>query len=91
MVKSTKIEIDNMRDKLTYKIFDVIKIEDNNYFLDKESKIIWDSDVNIIGLIKNTNSLIFFSEIDKIINSLNDDTIEINNYMKLVKNVKLNV
>lgn len=80
MVKSTKIEIDNMKDKLSYKIFDVININKETYFLDKDCKLLWNYDKEVVGLLKNKNEFILFSEIDDIIDNIKNDAIELESY-----------
>lgn len=72
---------DKLFPTLNEKIFDVIKIDDVEYFLDKEFSIIYDLNINQIGFKKN-NKYILYSEhlIDKIIHQLELDTNEISQY-----------
>ena len=85
MVKSTKVEIDDMKDKLTYKIYDVITIDSKNYFLDKQSNLIWDENVEIVGFIKN-DVFIFWQELDLLMEKIKHDWFELENINKKIEN-----
>lgn len=69
MPKPNKEQIDEVKDSLYYKIFDILNIDNKKYYLDREFNLIWNSDKEIVGLIDN-NKNIFFDEIDKIITDI---------------------
>lgn len=70
--KSSKEDIEIMKNKCSNKIFDVIKINEQMYFYDKELNYLWDEDVNLVG-IKDNNTIILWSDIDLIINQMQND------------------
>ena len=84
MVKSTKVEIDDMKDKLTYKIYDVITIKGKNYFLDKQSNLIWDENVEIVGFIKN-NVYILWEDLDCLMEQIKIDWLELEKFTFIPK------
>lgn len=65
MVKKifNKEQIDSVKSSLYYKIFDIIKKNDNKYYLDKDFNLIWDENKDVVGIIYNNNN-IFFSELE---------------------------
>ena len=75
--KANKEQIDILKSSLYYKIFDIYKLNGQTYYLDKEFNLIWDEKKEVVGIINNKKQ-IFFSEIDKIIESINDDLTNIN-------------
>jgi septum formation inhibitor-activating ATPase MinD len=78
--KSSQEEINNMMNKLSNKIFDVIIINNEIYFFDKESKYIWNNDIELVG-IKSNNELYLWSDIDYIFNIINEDNTKIKNIL----------
>ena len=91
--KSSQEEIDNMLDKLSNKIFDVIIHNKINYFWDKELNLIWDENTNIVGFVNlstkiNDEKYIFWRDIDNIISQMNIDEIE---YNQLIKTLDLQI
>jgi hypothetical protein len=62
--KVNKEQIDTLKSSLYYKIFDILKQENKNYYLDKEFNLIWDESKEVVGIINNGKYL-FFNEIDK--------------------------
>lgn len=65
--KFDKEQIDSVKSSLYYKIFDIIKIDDTKYYLDKEFNLIWDENKDLVGIIDKNNKNYFFEDIDKII------------------------
>jgi hypothetical protein len=67
--------------ELNEKIFDVIKINDKEYFLDCEFGTIYDEDIKHVGIIKN-NEYLMYSDIEnnisKILETMKTDKNEIN-------------
>ncbi len=91
--KSSQEDIDNMLDKLSNKIFDVIVCDKNNYFWDKELNLIWDENTNIVGFVNlstiiSEQKYIFWRDIDNIISQVNIDEIE---YNQLIKTLNLQI
>ncbi len=91
--KSSQEEIDNMLDKLSNKIFDVIVCDKKNYFWDKELNLIWDENTNIIGFVNlsakvDESKYVFWRDIDNIIGQMNLDEIE---YNQLIKTLNLQI
>ncbi len=91
--KSSQEEIDNMLDKLSNKIFDVIVCDKKNYFWDKELNLIWDENTNIIGFVNlsakvDETKYVFWRDIDNIIGQMNLDEIE---YNQLIKTLNLQI
>ena len=41
------------------KIYNIIELNDNLYFIDQELKLIWDTNTDVVGII-NDNKYIFF-------------------------------
>ena len=70
--KANKEQIDTLKSSLYYKIFDILKLNEQTYYLDKEFNLIWDEKKEVVGIINN-NKYIFFSDIDKIIDSVKKD------------------
>lgn len=57
-------DIDELKIKSERKIFDVLRIENKTFFLDRDFNLIWDSDAELAGVINN-NKYIFFDDITK--------------------------
>jgi hypothetical protein len=70
--KANKEQIDNLKSSLFYKIFDVLRINNKTYYLDREFKLIWDEFKEVVGIIDN-KKYVFFSEIDTIIELVKKD------------------
>ena len=65
--KPSQNEIDNYYGNLPCKIFDLYILDDKKYYLDKDLNIIWNSELDVVGIINKKNYLFFE---DKIINSI---------------------
>jgi hypothetical protein len=61
--KSSQEDIDLMVNKTYERIFDVIKLNNKNYFLDKNLGLIWNENTDISGII-NKNKYIWFENED---------------------------
>lgn len=70
--KANKEQIDTLKSSLYYKIFDILKLNEENFYLDKELNLIWDEKKEVVGIINN-KQYIFFNEIDKIMDSINKE------------------
>lgn len=68
--KANKEQIDNLKSCLYYKIFDILNVEKEIYYLDKEFNLIWDENKEVVGIINN-NNYIFFKELDVLMDSIN--------------------
>jgi len=79
--KSTQEDIDNMVNKTYEKIFDVIKYNEKNYYLDKNLGTIWDENTEIVGLI-NKNQYIWFEEQELLYNKDKNMLDELDYYNK---------
>jgi hypothetical protein len=68
MVKKTfnKEQIDSVKSSLYYKIFDILKKDEQIYYLDRDYNLIWDEQKEVVGLIDKKEYL-FFSDIENII------------------------
>lgn len=79
--KSSQADIDIMVNKTYEKIFDVIKYNDKNYFLDKELGLILNGENNISGLYsKNKN--IWLDEENKLQEQIQIENKEFENIIK---------
>lgn len=67
-------EIQKLKSCLYYKIFDLLKHNNQKYYLDKEFNLIWDKDKEVVGII-NENKYMFFEDISKLINSVGEKMI----------------
>ena len=70
--KANKEQIDTLKSSLYYKIFDILKVNEETFYLDKEFNLIWDEKKEVVGIINN-KQYIFFNEIDKIMDSINKE------------------
>ena len=61
--KVDQIDINNMNDKLAYKIFDLYIKENEKFYIDKKMGWIWDKDKNVVGVVDKMNKTYFFDEI----------------------------
>lgn len=82
--KANKEQIDTLKSSLYYKIFDILKFNEKIYYLDREFNLIWDEFQDVVGIIDKKN-YVFFSENDKIIDSLNRE-IPIENIIRDTQN-----
>jgi hypothetical protein len=64
-------EINSFKNRLYFKIFNIVTINNVNYYIDNEFNLIWDNKQDVVGIIHN-NKNIFFDELDHIINSINN-------------------
>ena len=67
--KADKEQIDTLKSSLYYKIFDILKVDEKIYYLDREFNLIWDELQEVVGII-DKNIYIFFSDNDKLIDSI---------------------
>jgi hypothetical protein len=79
--KSSQADIDTMVNKTHEKIFDVIKYNEKNYYLDKNLGTIWDENTEIVGLI-NKNQYIWFEEQELLYNKDKNMLNELDYYNK---------
>jgi len=52
------------------KIYDVININNEYFYLDNQFKLIFNKNKEIVGIYQNKNNLYFCLDIDKIINNI---------------------
>ena len=69
-------EIKNFKTRLYYKIFDMLKLNNDTFYLDKEFNLIWNNEKEVVGIINNKNYY-FFDDINLIINSMLTENIEL--------------
>ena len=65
------------------KIYDVVTYNKEDFFLDKEFKVIFNNKKEIVGIYQNKDNLFFWNTIDNIINEID------NSFYK--KNKKINI
>ena len=63
-------QVSLLKDCLNYKVFNIIVIDKNTYYIDKEFKLIWNGNKDVVGLY-NDKQCVFFNEIDNIIDNIN--------------------
>jgi len=61
--KVDQIDINNMNDKLAYKIFDLYLKDNEKFYIDKKMGWIWDKNKDVVGVIDKMNKTYFFDEI----------------------------
>jgi 4-hydroxyphenylpyruvate dioxygenase-like putative hemolysin len=54
------------------KIFNIIEVDDNLYFIDQDLKLIWNTNTDVVGIVNN-NNCVFFDYIDKIIENIKQE------------------
>lgn len=74
--KANKEQIDTLKSSLFYKIFDILKVNNKTYYLDREFNLIWDEKKEVVGII-DKKKYIFFSEIDIIVELIKKDFLKI--------------
>lgn len=57
--KPTQNEIDIYYDNLPCKVFDLLVLNDDKYYLDKDLNLIWDVELNVVGIIHNKKNYFF--------------------------------
>ena len=57
-------DIDNMNSKLAYKIFDLLTINNEKFYIDKKMGLIWDKNKDVVGVFDKDNKAYFFDEIN---------------------------
>ena len=72
MKKKIDIPTNTAKIFVVTKIFNIIKLNDNPYFIDQELKLIWDTNTDVVGIINN-NKYVFFDYIDKIIENIKQE------------------
>ena len=85
--KKKKEDAKNFKERLSEKIFDVLERDGINYFLDKDLKLIWDEDTNVVGII-NDKKYIFIEEEKNMINNLLEDNKKVK---KIVDEIKYTI
>ena len=63
--KPSQIDIDALNDKLVCKIFDLYEINDQKFYIDKDLKLLWDSNKEVVGIINNKQFYFFDNENEK--------------------------
>ena len=62
-------DINSIKNRLYYKIFNIIIKDNCTYYLDYEFNLIWNEEKEIVGIINNNNN-IYFEDIDNIMNTI---------------------
>lgn len=57
--KPTQNEIDIYYDNLPCKVFDLLVLNEKKYYLDKDLNLIWDVELNVVGIIHNKKNYFF--------------------------------
>ena len=72
MKKKVDIPTNTAKIYVVTKIFNIIELNNNPYFIDQELKLIWDTNTDVVGIINN-NKYVFFDYIDKIIENIKQE------------------
>ena len=72
MKKKIDIPTNITKIPMVNKIFNIIELNDNLYFIDQELKLIWDTNTDVVGIVNN-NNYVFFDYIDKIIENIKQE------------------
>ena len=72
MKKKIDIPTNTAKIYVVTKIFNIIELNNNPYFIDQELKLIWDTNTDVVGIINN-NKYVFFDYIDKIIENIKQE------------------
>jgi hypothetical protein len=72
MKKKIEQPLNTIKIHVANKIYNIINLNDNLYFIDQELKLIWDTNTDVVGIINN-NKYVFFDYIDKIIENIKQE------------------
>ncbi len=61
--KVNQTDINKMNSKLAYKIFDLLIINNEKFYLDRKMNLIWDKNKNVAGVIDKNNEKYFFDDL----------------------------
>ncbi len=61
--KVNQTDINKMNSKLAYKIFDLLVINNEKFYIDKKMNLIWDKNKNVAGVIDKNNEKYFFDDL----------------------------
>lgn len=67
-VKPSQEDIENLYNKLNFKLFTLKIHNEKKYYIDNETNLIWNEDKNVVGYYNNTIHL--FEDDDNIINNV---------------------
>jgi hypothetical protein len=60
--KVNQIDINTMNSKLAYKIFDLLIVNNEKFYIDRKMNLIWDKNKDVAGIIDTNNKTYFFDE-----------------------------
>jgi hypothetical protein len=60
--KVNQTDINKMNSKLAYKIFDLIIINNEKFYIDRKMNLIWDKNKDVAGIIDKNNETYFFDD-----------------------------
>ena len=61
--KVNQTDINTMNSKLAYKIFDLLIIDNDKFYIDRKMNLIWDKNKDVAGIIDNHNKTYFFDDL----------------------------
>jgi hypothetical protein len=61
--KVNQTDINTMNSKLAYKIFDLLIIDNDKFYIDRKMNLIWDKNKDVAGIIDNDNKTYFFDDL----------------------------
>ncbi len=61
--KVNQTDINKMNSKLAYKIFDLLIINNEKFYLDRKMNLIWDKNKDVAGVIDKNNENYFFDDL----------------------------
>ena len=60
--KVNQTDINKMNSKLAYKIFDLLIINNEKFYIDRKMNLIWDKNKDVAGIIDKNNETYFFDD-----------------------------
>ena len=61
--KVNQTDINTMNSKLAYKIFDLLIIDNDKFYIYRKMNLIWDKNKDVAGIIDNDNKTYFFDDL----------------------------
>ena len=60
--KVNQTDINTMNSKLAYKIFDLLIVDNEKFYIDRKMNLIWDKNKDVAGIIDTNNKTYFFDD-----------------------------
>jgi len=61
--KVNQTDINKMNSKLAYKIFDLLIINNQKFYIDRKMNLIWDKNKDVAGVVDKNNEKYFFDDL----------------------------